>query len=216
MKYFAFNLIILFSLCLRSSGVYGQDPAIKQDSGKIITVHIIHGSKALKEYRKTEIPLLGGMRGGHVVNQVGDSVYGFQFSRWELHIFPRRKKEKKIGIIQKEGVEDWKKQFNEAKITSIEIPVSDTQFREVLREYAQYKDNVPYDYAFFGMRCAASCYEVLSDAGVLSGKRHGKIIARFFYPRPLRKHLQKLAKKNNYRITTTEGTIRRKWEKNYR
>jgi hypothetical protein len=208
--------ILVFLCFFIWSPASGQEETIVADTGKVITVHIIHGSRRLYKYRHTEKPLLGGLRGGHVVNQVGDSIYGFQFTRWKLHIIPKRKKEKKIGMIQKEGAGDWKRNHAEARITSIVLPVTNAQYQEVLREYSFYKENVPYDYAFFGMRCAASCYEILAHAGVLKKRKHGKIIAKYFYPRPLRKYLQDLAKKNNYPVTTTEGSKTRKWEKNYR
>ncbi|MEI9955698.1 MAG: hypothetical protein WDM90_05170 [Ferruginibacter sp.] len=49
----------------------------------------------------------------------------------------------------------------------------------------------PYDYAVFGMRCAAATYDMLEKTGVVKKRsRMGKWVT-FFYPQLLRRRLFK-------------------------
>jgi len=65
----------------------------------------------------------------------------------------------------------------------------------------------------FGMRCAASTYEILAQIGLLPQYSHFKTYMKIFYPRRLRKRLLAKAEQNNWTITRYEGTPKRKWER---
>jgi hypothetical protein len=75
-----------------------------------------------------------------------------------------------------------------------------------------YLQNPPYDYALFGMRCAASAHEMLSVAGIF--KKRTKFFSVFynFYPKKLRKRILDKAFEENYEIIHQEGRNERKWE----
>lgn len=176
-----------------------------------VTVHIIHGSVPKEEFKDQEYKMLGGMMGGHVVMQVDDSIYGFAFSKWELHLFPKRKKS--IGSFHTSAFSQWWELEMKTKLTSIVIPVTKQQHDSILHMYRRNLKNSPYDYAFFGTRCAASCYKMLADAGVFprASLRKSRWIA--FYPRPLKRKLTKKARKKGWNWTVREGSYTRRWEK---
>ncbi len=73
--------------------------------------------------------------------------------------------------------------------------------------------NAPYDYAFLGMRCAASAQDVLGQIGVVKKRKRLKNIYTTFYPKKLRKRLLKQATEKNYKIISHQGRPTRKWEK---
>lgn len=99
------------------------------------------------------------------------------------------------------------------KITTIIIPVSEVQLNKLLQAEKIYFEETPYDYAFFGMRCAAGAYDMLSKAEVCKRKSRFGIISKNFYPKRLRVKLLKRAKKESWVVLKQEGRITRKWEK---
>jgi len=78
---------------------------------------------------------------------------------------------------------------------------------------AAYVHQTPYDYALFGMRCAAATYEVLAQLNLLPRYSNSKTSRIIFYPKKLRRRLFKLAKTNGWKIERFEGTKKRKWQK---
>ncbi len=98
------------------------------------------------------------------------------------------------------------------KKTVVTIPVT-LQQKQLLDSIAVvYTGNTPYDYAFIGMRCSAAAYEILGQLGIVESYSHSKTCRRIFYPRKLRRRMLRLAADNNWTVTRTPGTIRRKWE----
>ena len=62
-------------------------------------------------------------------------------------------------IIQFPGMGDdkWK---------TVIVPVTQEQYNELQRIFDSVAAKTPYDYAIFGMRCAAASYDVLSKIGL--------------------------------------------------
>jgi hypothetical protein len=184
-----------------------------QDSLKLAQIHIIHGSRPKYKYKESEYHMLGGMSGGHVVMQLDSHVYGFLFTHYRFHLFPSEKRS--IGMFEDQSASEWRESAAEDRVTTITIPVSKRQFFFMDSVYRQYTKAAPYDYAFIGMRCAASCYKMLADAGILPQVTEKQSVWEAFYPRPLRKKLVQLAHKNAWKIDITAGSERRKWEKDF-
>ena len=93
------------------------------------------------------------------------------------------------------------------------IPVTPEQYdkaKEILENYAA---QTPYDYAFFGMRCASAANDVLGQLNILKKRSRFGYVATSFYPKKLRKKLFKLAAKHNYKVLKQAGRVTRKWEK---
>jgi hypothetical protein len=123
---------------------------------RIIKIHFLHGSKPKKEFKNTEHKVFGGIHGGHVTIELDNEEYGFNPTKKPVHIFSNK-------MIQSSYVKTPVRNREEGieKTTSFVILISLNQYfllRECLENYL---DNAPYDYAFFGMRCAASTREIL-------------------------------------------------------
>lgn len=194
-----------FSLCLILAFLDVKSQTI--DSSKLIRIHIIHGSKpkSLVEYKT-----IGGMYGGHVVIEADSNVYGFFFDSKRIHIFPHKKNS--VGVYEKEKLSDWKRNYKSYKITSIEIPVSIKQYKQLITEYEGYTRQSPHDYAFFGMRCASSCYWMLGSIGVVGKCSRLKSMQKAFHPKAFRKKMQKNSQKKGYVTYLQKGRSTRKWE----
>jgi len=183
--------------------------AAPADSLKIIQVHILHGSKPIGT---TEKKTIGGLWGGHVVIQADTTIYGFSFCSKKIHAVVHHRK--CAGIYQKETLTSWNNKHATGKVTTIEIPLTPTQYATLIKEYESYAAKAPHDYAFFGMRCAASCYWMLGSIGIEQECRRPASIRKAFYPKALRLKLEKLAKEKNYKVTVQQGRKSRKWEGN--
>ncbi len=181
--------------------------ATPADTMKLIRVQILHGSKPLT---KTEKKTIGGLWGGHVVVQADSTIYGFSFSSKKIHAVVHHRKN--AGVYQVETLAEWNKAHATGKITTIEIPLTPTQYNTLIHEYETYAQQSPHDYAFFGMRCAASCYWLLGSIGIENECSRPKSIRKAFYPKALRLKLEKLAREKNYKITVQQGRKTRKWE----
>jgi hypothetical protein len=179
------------------------------DTSHFIKVNFLYGSKPKRKYRSTEAKYFGGLHGGHVTIQIGDNDYGFE-PVGGVHIFPRKKVHADFIEVQLNGKLRYHK---DSKTAAFIIPVSEKQYHDVERITKCYNDTTPFDYAFFGMRCASTTHEILAKVGILKKKKRFFNVITTFYPKRLRKKLFRLAKKNNYTIIRTEGKASRKWEK---
>jgi hypothetical protein len=194
-------LLLLFIVC--GTVLLAQEP----DSIRTIYVHILHGSRpdAPNEYKS-----IGGYRGGHVVTQVDTFVYGFNFRSRKIHTFPSRKNNS--GIFEKEGVVEWRSDKKKFKITTFAIDVSIAQHDSLQALYEKYLQGSPYDYAFFGMRCAASSYHMLGCVQVIEPCSRARSVRKAFHPKALRKRLVAMAEEKKFRIIVQKGSRTRKWE----
>jgi hypothetical protein len=201
-----YTFFLLF--CIFSFTVFSQDTVY-------LKVHFLYGSKPFKKYKSTESRWFGGMLGGHVGIE-GDSGKIVNFlPQGKFHWFARKSDRHSIYALHSENAfySILGGNGDSVKKAVVYVPVTENQkerFDSITRVYLK---QVPYDYAFWGMRCGAATYEILGQLGILPGYGIGKTYRRIFYPRRLRKRLFKKAIENNWKIITQEGTIKRKWEK---
>ncbi len=180
---------------------------LAQDS-LFATVHVIYGSKPKA---KTEGKWFGGKLGGHVGLEVspGKVVHfnpGGAVGAWQ--------KNSDTGNYIVSTVEGFYCTFgcDSVKRMAVKIPISAADFKVLDSISNHYVEHSPYPYAFFGMRCAAACYHLLSFTDAYQEISKRKMVRRFFYPRKLRKRLIKSAKKQHWKVTITEGRSTRKWD----
>ena len=180
------------------------------DTSHFIKVNFLYGSKPIRKYRSTEPRYFGGFHGGHVSIQVNDRDYGFEPAKRPIHIFPHKKQRAEFADTILSGGQPRYGPGN--KTVTFIIPVSKKQVEEIENLHRCYKDACPFDYAFFGMRCASTTHEILAHTGVLKKKSRLNNIITTFYPKRLRKRMYRLAAKNNYKVIKTPGRPTRKWE----
>jgi hypothetical protein len=180
------------------------------DSTRIIKVVFLYGSKPLRKYKSTESKFFGGLHGGHVTLQLDDIDYGFEPASNHVHVFARKSKNSDFVDRSLKGNNRYS---SESKTVTFFIPISETQYENLTVLLKSYSDTIPYDYAFFGMRCASTTQDVLGQIGVVEKRRRFANIFTTFYPKKLRKRLFRLAKEKNYDVVKTTGELERKWEK---
>jgi hypothetical protein len=189
--------IALFVLCI--SGAFAQDT---------IVVQIAHGSKPLRQYTD-EVKTIGGKKGGHVVIQIDDAVYGFYFTGHRIHTFPHRKT--KNGTFQKQTLGEWAAITKDKKVTKIYIPLTRDEKQNLINFYRSNLVKPSYDYSFFGQRCASSVYGLLKSIHKIKG---GGGFCNAFYPAQLRKKILKQSKQRGYVVVVKQGSKKRSWEGN--
>jgi len=175
------------------------------DSTYTIKINFLYGSRPAKGYHQQETRLFGGIKGGHVSVEAGGRVLNFHPGNNPL--FPNNKKPSGGFTINNsvhwDGDDKWK---------TVIIPVSESQYMQLLRVFDSVAAKTPYDYAIFGMRCAAASYDVLTSIGLFKEYSNKKNVITHFYPKLLRKKILKWAYKNNYTVVSNEGRSSRKWE----
>lgn len=202
MKFFQLLLCLLFAV-----PVFAQ----ADSSAHSITIHFLYGSKPAKGYKGTETKYFGGIHGGHVFMQFDGIIFSFMPNNYPVHVFAHRNK-KQSGYFQ-QSLSEFSKDTAGSKVTSITFPLNDSQYTCLLRVRDEYKKSTPYDYAFFGMRCAAACYNVLGCAGVVKQRGNFANVCINFYPKPMRKRMLNYAKQHHLAVVYREGRASRKWER---
>ncbi len=205
----SFSLVIVFSAFL-----FFHLKACNPDS-IFIRVHFLHGSKPKKQFKYEEDRWFGGLLGGHAgIEYEKNKILNF-VPKAKFHFFSKR------SIINSRfAVHDTISFYallggkpDSVKKTIITIAISARQ-KTTLDSLAEvYQNKCPYDYAFFGMRCGAAAYDVLAQAGIVRKYTFGKTWRKIFYPRKLRRRLEKQAAAKNYVIKKQQGSKRRTWEK---
>ncbi len=206
MKFFL-SLVLFFTFLFAGKLLSAQTDSSQQ---KYITVHFLYGSKPARGYKATEQKLFGGIHGGHVSIQIDSAIFSF-FPKYGWHIIARHRKIE--GGYMEENATTWAKDSSDKKYTSIRILVSDSQYKALTSIEKCYLVTSPYDYAFFGMRCASACADVLSQLGIVKPRSHFGLIRKNFYPKRLRRKLLRYAEKNKFEVIRTEGKSSRKWER---
>ncbi len=178
-----------------------------------IKVHFWYGSKPAKGFKKTEGKYFGGIHGGHVTVEIGDSTYGFSL-RSGARIFAHSSHSN--GVFHLEDPLEYTFDSTADKQTTVIIPITQEEIHDLRIHVKNYLKEAPYDYAFFGMRCAASAHDLLSVAGIF--KKRTKFFSIFynFYPKKLRKRVLDKAYENKWEIIHQEGRKERKWENDKR
>jgi hypothetical protein len=202
-----FVLLTLFYVC-NSFSVLAQDSTT-------IKVLFLYGSKPKKAFKDVESEWFGGILGGHVGIQL-DSTTVIDF----MPSGPFHKFAHKTDFSSDFVTHDPNNFFtlfgsptDSVKHMTVSIPISAAQKKEFDSIASAYLENTPYDYAFFGMRCGAAAYDILSQIDILKQYGHRRTYMKIFYPRKLRRRLVKQAKRKNWNIEQQEGAFRRKWER---
>jgi hypothetical protein len=177
-----------------------------------IRIHFIHGSFPKKNCEDQRIRV-GGLLGGHVEIEVDSLVFGFEFEHPnQIHIFSKEDPALYNSTFTKKTKAFWLQETEFDKMTSIYIPVSAAQKETLLSKLHRQHLQAPYDYSFFGMRCASSTYEDLVEIGIFSQKSRRQYILNAFYPRLFRNKMWKWANKNNLEVVLKSGIECRVWE----
>ena len=175
------------------------------DTTYTIKINFLYGSRPVKSCRDQESKLFGGIKGGHVNIEAGGRV--LDFTPGNNPLLPHNKKPSGGFSINNsvywDGDDKWK---------TVIVPVSEDQYFALQKIFDSVAAKTPYDYAIFGMRCAAASYDVLSKIGLFKEYSIKKNIATHFYPKLLRKKVLKWAEKNHYTVLSNEGRSSRKWE----
>jgi hypothetical protein len=155
------------------------------------------------------------MLGGHVGIEIGkDSVLSF-LPKCKFNLFQR--KSVKCGYFTMQNVRDFYEvlggKYDSIKRTEICLPITIGQKSSLDSISAAYTKKTPFDYAFFGMRCAAAAYYIMGKAGILKLSSNRLPWLKIFYPKILRRKLLSLSEKEHWQVLRQEGSKRRKWEK---
>lgn len=175
-----------------------------------IAVHFLYGSKPANKHKTSETKWFGGKKGGHVTIETGDSIIGFQ-PGGKCHLFGKKKNAN--GYFSNEEKQNWIIDTATLKYTSIIIPIDEGNYLKVKTVVNKYLKQSPYDYAVFGMRCAAATYDVLEETGIVKKRSLLGKWTSYFYPQLLRRRLLKIANTKNYTVIKNKGRNSRKWEK---
>jgi hypothetical protein len=184
-------------------GTFGQD-------SHLLKVFFRYGSVPEIGYEHIEYEETGGLKGGHVSLGIDSLEIGFT-NKNRINIFP--KKTDHNGIFYWEYLKDFENQGLGKKYITFLIPLTMDQYQKLRGILMAYINNPPYDYAFFGMRCASATYEVLSQIGIMEPMSWRKNIRSNFYPRLFRRKMTELARKNGYTVIKVKGRRTRIWER---
>jgi hypothetical protein len=188
--------------------------AISSDSTYFIKVHFIFGSRPTNEFKEVEPKWFGGKYGGHVgIETDSNRVLNF-LPRGDFHWFA--KSEDRHSAFAVHSIKGFWEMFGlreeDVKRASVIIPISIAQKRMLDSISASYLNTTPYDYAFMGMRCGSSTYEILAKLGLLKQLSYRGTYMKIIYPKKLRKRLYKQAQKKGWKIERYTGTERRVWK----
>ncbi|HEU4718759.1 MAG TPA: hypothetical protein VFU15_13035 [Bacteroidia bacterium] len=179
-----------------------------------IYVHILHGSKPQRNCPDDSDAyyMLGGKLGGHVVIQLDSFDYGFSYTTKHVHPFARKKKSCCAGVYECDSASCQLEGWSRDKVTTIKIPVSPAVKKQLRDSMVKWHQHPPFDYAFFGMRCASTAYYLLSIAGVFPKASKAKSMRKAFWPGAFRKKIMHVARKKHYAVTVHPGSRFRRWE----
>ncbi len=187
--------------------------ACAQDTNTI-KVQFIYGSKPLRKFRDTEKKWFGGLLGGHAGIEISPGKFLSFEGNDKFHpIDHRYQRHCRYRVLSTN--EFWNamgSSGDSVKKATISIPVNHHQINTLDSLAAAYVRKPPYDYSFFGMRCASATYEVLGQLGLVKPHSYRGTCLRIFYPKQLRKQLMAQAQRKGWTVIKQEGSTRRKWE----
>ena len=191
-------------------------PILKADSTYVLPIHFLYGSRPVNKYANCENKWFGGKLGGHVGIELDSNKILNFLPSGAVSLYPNNDNPNSRFVVSNRNdfysILGGHSDSMQKMIVYIELNA--LQKRKLDSISLCYLAQSPYDYAFFGMRCGSSTYEILAQLGVLKKyKSRKKTARRIFYPRRLRKRLIKLATVNNWKLTKELGTNRRKWER---
>lgn len=202
---------LFFIFTFVSSFLFGQETEKYTDT---LSVRFLYGSKPKPEHKREQKRWFGGMLGGHVGIQYDSTRYLSFFFEGRVHVFQHPNRPNGRYDLQTDSAFNFimDKDVDSVKTLIIYIPITERQKEKFLSICESYIRQTPYDYAFFGVRCGSSTYDVLSQIGVVKKFGYFKMWSKIFYPRKLRTRLIRLAKKNDWRMVKKNGTHKRHWE----
>lgn len=183
-----------------------------QDS---IRIHFKYGSRPAREYKDVERKWFGGIHGGHVSIETHEGVFGFGPSG-KFHLVAHKGEDKRHSYFQFQSHREFRRDSARHHYLTVILPITPAQRDSLSALHCCHLDQPPYDYAFLGMRCAASSYDILADVGITKEKSRRGTWLRYFYPRKLRNMIVKRAREEGWRMVYSTGTHRRKWERDLR
>jgi len=175
----------------------------------LLKVFFRYGSIPEIGYEYVEYAEVGGLQGGHVSLGIDSLEIGFT-NEDIIHVFSRN--DHKKGVYYWEYLKDFEDHAADKKYVTFLVPISDEQYHKLRSILMAYIEEPPYDYAFFGMRCASAAYDVLSQIGLFKPKTQTANIISNFYPRLFRRKMTELARKNGYTVIRVKGRKTRIWE----
>jgi hypothetical protein len=207
---FALVIVLFFAWGFYDFGHYKTR---QNDANIHIILHFIHGSVPTKNCSDQRIRL-GGKWGGHVEIEIDGNLYSFEIKdrTQSVHFLPKKKRQGYNAVFFKIPKEKWLETTENDKITSIYLPISATKKEEILNIYNGYLQQLPYDYAFLGMRCTSSAHHILAQIGVFKPCSKWRTIVFSFYPKMLRRKAVLFAQRNNFSIVLKDGIECRDWE----
>jgi hypothetical protein len=201
--------LLIFSVIFKNVQSKMSAAAPVKNATDTAIIHFIHGSIA-QENCIYPRPRLGGLLGGHVEIELDGKVYGFRHSKRPVHIFPQdNNRNSTYDIYTKQA---WLKRTEYEKMTAIKLPISVEQKRHLQAILTDYLAKTPYDYAFFGKRCASSTADLLVQSGIICPLSTIEIMVAFLSPHPLRYAFLRLAEEKKYGIERQKGVDCRFWE----
>ncbi len=196
--------ILLLLFCINHSFISAKDT---------LKIHFLYGS--VPKNKDIDDKWFGGKLGGHVGLQLNnDDILNF-LPKDGFHYIRKMKNFKSTFATHtfQEFYEILGGSADSNKKLIIEIPLTDQQSQKYKKIKDNYLKKTPYDYAFKGMRCGSSSYEILAQLGIVNRKSNKRTYLTIFYPKKLRKILIKKAKINNWKQTHQQGCYSRIWEK---
>jgi len=186
-----------------------------QDYTETIEVRFLYGSKPKPGHKKDQKRWFGGMLGGHVGIKYDENRNLTFFYEGRPHIFQRKNRPCGRYDLQSDSAFNYimDEHVDSVKTLVIYIPITYHQKVKYVSLCADYVNKSPYDYAFFGVRCAYSTYHILSQIGVVTKYGYFRMWSKVFYPQILRSKLKHQAKKNGWLMIKKKGTHRRIWER---
>ena len=235
MKYIAVILSLATALSFTPKPAPPRPPARPSDAPYTIRILCLYGSVPAKGYWDVEpfhgprnmINFVAKLHGGHVgIEYATDEVLSFQPQTYgglaaSGHFFPKTKKRNYNSCFRTVTISRmWNCLGNHYdNIDSLRravfvIPITAAQHRALDSLVGRYCSQTPYDYAFLGMRCASSSYDVLQSAGILP--KQDMTWYSVFTTQQFRYllYLEYLKHKGEgWEVYTSKGSRSRKWEK---
>ena len=166
-------IILFFGIC---SYCTANDSSVYN-----LKINFLYGSKPAKGFKKTESKYFGGLKGGHVNIESGGRV--LDFLPGKNPVLPVRRNPSGGYKLNTTAY----KNKDQDKWVTIIVPLTEEQFIRLHKLFDSVAANTPYDYAIFGMRCAAASYDVLSEIGLFKKLSNKKNISKHFLPQTFKK-----------------------------
>ena len=177
------------------------------DTQVTVKVQIVSGSKPVPG-QDAEPMILGGLKGGHVVINLGaDGVLGFSNTAEGAHLFSRRKS--KNSKFEHYSQEEWQQKIQGKQVVTFDVVLTAEQRKTVMRTF---EGEPSVDYSVAGYRCASYALRALEEAGVIKGSQFS--IKYLFAPTP--NALVRFLERQGFTPEVQEGSKTRRWNRKFK